>query len=564
MSKVLIEEQIRKFLNSETPEVMAIKGQWGVGKTYSWNSFLKTARDDKIIKLPAYTYVSLFGINNLETLKYSLFESSISLELIGTEPSLSTLKENTAGVLKGYGKIAGGILKSTPLAKNITPVLESLAFMNLSRTIICIDDLERKGAGLSLKDVLGLVSLLKEHKQCKVILLLNDGTPETKEFNTYKEKVLDIELSFKPSPEESAAIAYEGSKGFHGQLSKLTQNLKIRNIRILKKIERSIDIITPYFVSSAPFLLEEAIASVVLFSWCFYAFSDDEEVPSLTFISSDEFFLYGFANNEEDNDPKKLAWKRIISDYGYISTDDVDKELINLVKHGYVTDNDFQKVIDEKNKVVVKGKSRDAFSEAWGLFHNSFDNNEKEVLDGLINSFRVNYKAISPGNLDALVEFLKKFHKHTEAKEAIAFYIENRKDERELFNVKSRELHSELKDGDLIDAFNEAYYSIEEGKPETLLELLIRLHEQRGWGNKDIDRLAQTSIQDYYDAFKNATGIQSYSVVESALQFSKLYGRNADFEKITWSVKWALTMISYESTINKMRVERYKVDLYDL
>jgi len=563
MSKLLIEEQIRKFLNSETPEVMAIKGQWGVGKTYSWNSFLKRARDDKIINLPAYTYVSLFGINNLETLKYSLFENSISLDLIGTEPSLSTLKENTTGVLKGYGKIAGGILKGTPLAKNITPVLESLAFMNLSKTIICIDDLERKGAGLSLKDVLGLVSLLKEHKQCKVILLLNDGTPETKEFNTYKEKVLDIELLFKPSPEESAAIAYEGSKGFHGKLSEFTQKLKIRNIRILKKIERSIDIIFPYFFSSTPSLLEEAMASVVLFSWCFYAFSDDEEVPSLTFISSDEFFLYGFGNQNEDDDPKKLAWKKIISDYGYISTDDVDKEIINLVKHGYVTDSDFQNVIHEKNKIVVKGKSRDAFSEAWGLFHNSFDNNEKEVLDGLINSFKLNCKAISPGNLDSLVEFLKEFNKHAEAKEAIDFYIDNRKDERELFNINSRELNRKLKDGDLIDAFNDAYYSTEEEKPETLSELLIRLHELRGWGNKDIDRLTQTSIQDYYDAFKNSAGAQSYYVVESALQFSKLYGSNADYEKITWSVKWALTMISYESLINKMRVDRYKVDLYN-
>lgn len=164
MSKLLIEEQIRKFLSSETPEVMAIKGQWGVGKTYSWNSFLKKARNDKIIKLPSYIYVSLFGISSLDTLKYSLFENSIPVDLIGTEPNLATLKQNTSGVLLGYGKIAGGLFKSTPIAKNITPILESLAFMNLSKSIICIDDLERKGAGLSLKDVLGLVSLLKEHK----------------------------------------------------------------------------------------------------------------------------------------------------------------------------------------------------------------------------------------------------------------------------------------------------------------------------------------------------------------------------------------------------------------
>lgn len=310
MSKFLIEEQIRKFLSSEIPEVMAIKGQWGVGKTYSWNSFLKKAREDKIIKLTSYTYVSLFGINNLDTLKYSLFENSIPIDLIGTEPNLSTLKENTTGVLQGYGKIAGGIFKNMPFAKNITPILESLAFISLSKTIICIDDLERKGAGLSLKDVLGLVSLLKEHKQCKVILLLNDGTQETKEFDTYKEKVLDIELLYKPSPEDSAAIAYEGGKSFHQKLSAYTQKLSIRNIRILKKIERSIDVISPYFVGSSPSIFEDAMLSIVLFSFCLYSFNNDNEVPSLSFISSGEFYLYGFINKKEDNDPQKLAWKK--------------------------------------------------------------------------------------------------------------------------------------------------------------------------------------------------------------------------------------------------------------
>lgn len=561
MSKLLIEEQIRKFLNSETPEVMAIKGHWGVGKTYSWNSFLKKARNDKIIKFPSYTYVSLFGISSLETLKYSLFESSIPVDLIGTEPNLATLKNNTSGVLQGYGKIAGGLFKSIPIAKNITPILENLAFMSLSKTIICIDDLERKGAGLSLKDVLGLVSLLKEHKQCKIILLLNDGTPEAKEFNEYKEKVLDIELSFKPSPEESAAIAYEGNKFFYAKLSALTQRLKIRNIRILKKIERSIDIIIPYFVNTTSSLLDDAIASIVLFSWCYYNFNDDEEVPSLSFISSNEFFLYGFVNKEED-DPKKLAWKKIISDYGYISTDRIDEELINLIKNGYVKDDDFQIVIDEKNKAILKGNSINAFSDAWGLMHDSFDNNEKEVLEGLVNSFKINCKVLSPESLDSLVSFLKKFHKHSEAKDLIAFYIENRKDEKEVFNVNSGDLNRELLDGDVIDAFNEVYFSTEDQHSETLSELLMRLYTQRGWGNKDVERLAETSIQEFYDTFKNPAGAKLYHLVESALQFGQLQKGKPDYDKIMWNVKWALTMISYESPINKIRVERYKVDLY--
>lgn len=41
MSVDLVEQQIRRFLASDTPEVLAIKGGWGVGKTYSWDKYIE-------------------------------------------------------------------------------------------------------------------------------------------------------------------------------------------------------------------------------------------------------------------------------------------------------------------------------------------------------------------------------------------------------------------------------------------------------------------------------------------------------------------------------------------
>jgi Cdc6-like AAA superfamily ATPase len=40
MSINVIKSQIEKFLATDTPEVIAIKGAWGVGKTYSWKKFV--------------------------------------------------------------------------------------------------------------------------------------------------------------------------------------------------------------------------------------------------------------------------------------------------------------------------------------------------------------------------------------------------------------------------------------------------------------------------------------------------------------------------------------------
>lgn len=83
MNQSPCEQQIRRFLKSNNPEVIAIKGAWGVGKTYAWKAILKSARDDNAIHLKKYAYVSLFSITSLEELRRAIFESVIDTELIG-------------------------------------------------------------------------------------------------------------------------------------------------------------------------------------------------------------------------------------------------------------------------------------------------------------------------------------------------------------------------------------------------------------------------------------------------------------------------------------------------
>jgi hypothetical protein len=50
MSLELVKDQIGRFLGTAEPEVMAIRGAWGVGKTFTWKKYLDEAsrRDDGI------------------------------------------------------------------------------------------------------------------------------------------------------------------------------------------------------------------------------------------------------------------------------------------------------------------------------------------------------------------------------------------------------------------------------------------------------------------------------------------------------------------------------------
>ena len=63
MSTTLVREEIAKFLANPAPEVLCIRGNWGTGKTYSWNSSLLDAAKKKAMTNSRYAYVSPFGVN---------------------------------------------------------------------------------------------------------------------------------------------------------------------------------------------------------------------------------------------------------------------------------------------------------------------------------------------------------------------------------------------------------------------------------------------------------------------------------------------------------------------
>jgi hypothetical protein len=116
---------------------------------------------------------------------------------------------NILASAEGLGRKVTWFLQQIPMVKNYVGGVGPAWFLLVRGTIVCIDDLERRGKGLSIRDILGLASHLKERRQCKVFLVLNDEALEEdkKEFDTYYEKVVDTSLRFAPSPQECAEIA---------------------------------------------------------------------------------------------------------------------------------------------------------------------------------------------------------------------------------------------------------------------------------------------------------------------------------------------------------------------
>src|SRR5579863_967248 len=88
----LAKREILRFLDSEEPEVLCLRGKWSVGKTFSWKRYLEEASSANCIKLNRYAYVSLFGVNSLNALKYSIFENTVGKEQVTSDASLETFR----------------------------------------------------------------------------------------------------------------------------------------------------------------------------------------------------------------------------------------------------------------------------------------------------------------------------------------------------------------------------------------------------------------------------------------------------------------------------------------
>ncbi len=102
----LIQEALTKFIASDQPGIFAVKGAWGVGKTYFWHKFAEEAKPAKNCR--AYSYVSLFGIESVSELRRTIFSRQTALGSVNSTLAMATRKYSTAA-LRTFKLSAGGV-----------------------------------------------------------------------------------------------------------------------------------------------------------------------------------------------------------------------------------------------------------------------------------------------------------------------------------------------------------------------------------------------------------------------------------------------------------------------
>ncbi|EIP4519819.1 hypothetical protein LSU77_000204 [Campylobacter coli] len=203
-------DNIANFLNNKSKKCLVINGSWGIGKTFLWEQVEK----------------KLFEINADKKVVY--------IDLFGKESYKQILEEIVFKVHKNYNKIVKTASHiTTKIAKiksagiiNINPdvIFSFLKKEDFKKIIVCFDNIERKSDNLSLKEILGLVNLLKEDKECNVVMIFHkeelnrvenkDAEENGKKtwYEIYKEKVIDYEFMIDDNSKAAYNIISDEAK----------------------------------------------------------------------------------------------------------------------------------------------------------------------------------------------------------------------------------------------------------------------------------------------------------------------------------------------------------------
>jgi hypothetical protein len=553
----LVEAEIRRFLSSAEPEVTCITGCWGVGKTFAWKKYLIDASSKKRIALGRYSYVSLFGINSLEEFKYSIFENSVKSSEIGVEPSLETLRSNTAAVAEQLGRRSLSFIQQMPFLKSYVGSLGPAWFLTVRNTIVCVDDIERRGANLSTREVLGLASMLKEQRGCKLALILNADALEDdqEEFRKYYEKVVDISLNFAPSPAECASIGIHADTSGTKLLVDDCVKLGISNIRLMKRIERSVRSVERLLSAFDPQVLAQAAHSLALLGWSLY---EPNSAPSIDFLKNKRGRVF-YTEKDRPVPENEAAWNALLDAYGFTSMDALDMALLDGLRCGYFDPELIKKHSSELGAQFAGLKLNNAFQQSWELYHESLEDNQDEVLDAMYTAFMSSVKQITPLNMNSTIELFKSLGRPKQATEMISHYIEERSDEVRLFDPQHYLLFGELTDPDVSKAFEQMHASLAEKLDPTVL--LRSIANTNSWNPEDIASLSGLTIDDYYQMFKASRDQELRKLIKACLQFGQFGNASSEMKEISKRAREALSRIAKESPINARRLKPYGIEV---
>ena len=184
-----------KQLDMDDPNgnVLLIKGEWGVGKTYLVDRYFKSNLQAGERYNPVF--IDLFGLSSIDELNKKVVKG---ISFSKTKKKEKTIKiyakatiENKFSGLAASLEIGIALSKKIEKIRNYNDFVENqnaiykkCRYRHIKEPVIILDDIERKNKELSLESILGFVDIFKK-QGIKTILIANATQLELQEEEMY-------------------------------------------------------------------------------------------------------------------------------------------------------------------------------------------------------------------------------------------------------------------------------------------------------------------------------------------------------------------------------------------
>jgi len=557
-----IRNSVDDFLDSDQPAAIVISGKWGRGKTHFWNSIVTERLRSKSVRVRKYSYVSLFGISSIEELKASIFQASAAWDF--EQRGIARRVVNPRMWWHGL-KIFLGIATrnaSAPYVGNVSRLYTSLTFYSVRERLICIDDIERRGKDLRLLDVMGLVSQLWEQRACKVVVILNNETFESPDQTIWRanaEKVFLREMAYEPLPDECIGYVFPNDNvDIYSQAArKYLVSLSVTNIRIAERTKSAIQSIKELIAADKILnsTVDRLVQTLVLLVYSHNG--EGEGAPPLSVVvgrgRADSIIRASRGNQPDIRTEEQKRWDRELSGYGLYLDGDLDASLIDLVVKGYPDGERLQKAIAQFDDSNEAQAARDAYFEAWELFHDTLGDNREEVLNAFLIAFPSAAPMVSANNLDATVRLLREMGEDKIATKFIETWIAagNRSGTLEM-DRRYVEEFGPLHDPELLAAL-ENYQKGHERLP-SLEDSMRALGKDGSWDEKIVKAIAICRTEDMTEYLTKTKARWLTKAVERCLQFGASQP-GYPYDEARNTVETALVEISARSSFSALRVK---------
>ena len=320
-----IQDRLIELLNSTQSFGIALNGKWGVGKTFFWNQLIEEKFSAK-----KTAYISLFGVETIQQIKNDLL-----LQIYTQNGFVKKIKDKV-GSFKLYGM-------------DISLALSWFEKKDFENVIVCFDDFERISDKLKLKDVLGLISELKEQKKCTVVLILNKDELREDDLSKYKDKIVDYDFNYEPTVAESFSLIKDNLKSFKAYPLEYFQKYKINNIRIMKRVINALNDYACFEESLKDFKdIEKELVENILEISTINALKLSVDFEKLSKYSMQNYLD---KKNKEKNEDYDQLLKYINFGYsGYFYMSDITYNVVDYIKNSIVDKDSLQQSINERIK----------------------------------------------------------------------------------------------------------------------------------------------------------------------------------------------------------------------